>query len=373
MGLRHVLASRASALGMGLLLTLSASAQDPPPLVLNPRVVPPPVQQVTTSCPGCQAYADEHNRIARRIDDLNFQLAHRRREADLERQAIAQVEGMIAQLQSAPASPERGARLKFQQQRLEAYRATLERDLAQAAALERLIAEHTAALATARATLKACEAACAANSASSQAAAGQPTGGQASGGNQAQSGGTASSTSGATGSTYTGRPYRWRTDEEIERDRIEQERLDVTLAAMKGDEWAAQLAALFTSTLFDTETPFDTAYGQNLRTLARVNALTPEQIAAAAELDRQNQRVAAQNAADRQAAIEASGDMLVYNYTRDARALIGPGYPGLANAGDSAAIAALLLQDSHVGQLLQFRRRSTRSRSETAVSRPAAS
>ncbi|MGQ0836075.1 MAG: S8 family serine peptidase [Gammaproteobacteria bacterium] len=341
---------RVLALAAGLLLTLNAAAQDPPSLVLQPRVVPPPVAEAQTSCAECQPLADAHNWIAGRINDLNFQLAHRRREVDLQRQAIALVEAEIAALQSAAPSQSRDARLATARQRLEAYQAQLKSELAKAAELEKQIAEATAALAAAKAQLQACEAACVA--AGSAASTQTP---QVGTGNAGAAGSTGATSSTGTPSSATGSTYRWRSDAQMQRDYIEQEKLDATLKAMTGDQWGAELAAFFTSTLFDTDTPFDTAYVQNLRTLQRVNEPTPEQITAAAELERQNARVAAQQATKRAAALDAQGQTLIYNYTQDARGLIGPGYANLATAGESHKIAALMTQDAHIGQLLQFR------------------
>ncbi|MGH8673226.1 MAG: hypothetical protein ACREVG_02840, partial [Burkholderiales bacterium] len=348
LGWRH----RLLALATGLSLSIGAAAQDPPSLVLRPRVVPPPVVEVQTSCPECQPLADAHNRIARRIDDLNFQLAHRRRETDLQRQAIALVEAEIAALQSTAPSQARDTRLTMARQRLEAYQAQLASELAKAATLEMQIAEATAALATARAQLQACEAACVAAAGAASMQIPQVGTGNAGATNGTDSaGGTGTpSTPGATGSTY-----RWRSDEQLRRDYIEQEKLDATLKAMTGDGWGAELAAFFTSTLFDTDKTFNKAYVQNLRTLQQLNQPTPEQINAAAELERQNARVAALQEANRSAAFDAQGQLLVHNYTSDARGLIGPGYPDLPSAGQSHKIAALMLQDAHIGQLLQFR------------------
>jgi subtilisin family serine protease len=339
------------------LLPIVAWAQDPPPLILRPRVVPDPVAEVQAACAECQPHADEYNRIARRINDLNFQLAHRRREVDLQRQAIAQVEAEIAQLQSTSGSAARDARMATARQRLDAYREQLRRAIEQVAEVERQVTDASAALAAAQARLQACEETCRRAAEQSSAAAAQQQQATPSAGSTGSSAGSTTPTgesAGATTGSPTDRP-RWRSDAEIERDRIETEKLDATLKAMTGDQWAAEFAAFFTSTLFDTDTPFDTAYGQNLRTLQQANAPTQEQIYADAALADQNARVAAQRAVDRQTALDSAGQMLEHGYTRDARGLIGPGYPDLASAGDAHKTAALMTQDAHMGQLLQFR------------------
>lgn len=330
------------------LLPPFASAQDPPALILRPRVVPDPVPQVQTSCAACQPQADAYNEIARRINDLNFQLAHRRREADLQQQAIAQVEAEIAQLQSTAPSPTRDARMATARQRLDAYREQLKRDLAQAAELEKQIAESSSALAAAKAALQACEENCA--SAAQQSAAEPPM--QASP-TQPQ---VANISPEAREELRKLRNDLLLSDEERERQRVEAEQFDASLKAMAGDEWAAEFAAFFTSTLFDTGTPFETAYLQNMKTRFAISEeRTPEQRAALSASALQNVTVAAQRAEQRRAAAESAGRDLEYTYTRDARGLIGPGYPDLPSAGDSHKTAALMSQDAHMGQLLQFR------------------
>ncbi len=337
------------ALCAALVIPLAAWPQESQSLVLRPRVVPPPVPEVQAACAACQPQADAYNRIARLINALEFQLAHRIREADLQRQAIALVQAEIASLQQSAPSATRDARMATARQRLEAYQAQLARDLTLVAELEVQIAGAKVALAGAMAALLACEEACAnaAAQSSTQAPANAQTGTPTQ-----QSDAPASSTGSP---PVRGRYDRWRSEEELRREADESERLEETLKGMTGDQWGAELAAFFTSTLFDTDTPFDTAYVQNLSILNRVTAPTPEQIAAQAALARENARVATQRAGERQAALDASGQFLENQYTREARTLIGPGYPDLASAGDSQTTAALMTQDAHMGQLLQFR------------------
>ncbi len=358
---RQVLRMRRALLALcaALVIPLAAWPQDSQSLVLRPRVVPPPVPEVQAACAACQPQADAYNRIARLINALEFQLAHRIREADLQRQAIALVQAEIASLQQSAPSATRDARMATARQRLEAYQAQLARDLTLVAELETQIAGAKVALAGAMAALLSCEEACA--NAAAQSSTQPPTNAQT--GTPTQQTPTqqtptqqTDAPASSTGSPpVRGRYDRWRSDEELQREADESKRLEETLKGMTGDQWGAELAAFFTSTLFDTDTPFDTAYGQNLQTLKRVTAPTPEQIAAQAELDRQNASVATQRAGERQAALDASGQFLENQYTREARTLIGPGYLGLASAGDSQTTAALMTQDAHMGQLLQFR------------------
>lgn len=372
-----------------LLLPALAAGQQSQSLILRPKVYPPAVPEVTASCAECQPHADEHNRIAGQINALNRELAFRRREVDLQQQAVDLVASEIAGLEPLPASAERDARLKFARERLEAYRAQLAQELAKVAALERQIAELERQLAAAKARLQSCEEACRRTAEPEQEppdaepppeepwdlSIPEEIAGDADKvyeylKNLEQTGPYSEYIDNLGDLHYLdpevatqvqnrmdadhAREERER-NERNRREQLEAQQFEASLKSMAGDVWAAQLAAFFTSTLFDPETPFETAYLQNRQTLQQLQALTPEQRAAQSARALQNVTVWAQQAERDRAALAAQGRHLEYVYTRDARSLIGPGYPDLPGAGDSSSTAALMAQDAHMGQLLQFR------------------
>lgn len=376
-------------LGLLLCLPCVAAGQDSQSLILRPKIVPPPVAEVTASCAACQPQADEHNRIARQINGLNQELAFRRREVDLQQQAIDLVAAEIAGLERLPASAERDGRLNFARQRLEAYRAQLAREQAKVAELERRLADLGAQLAAAKGKLRACEDAC--RQAGEQGQEPPPTETPP---EEPWDLNIPENIAGDADKVYeylkhleeTG-PYheyvdnlgdldyldpqvaravqdRMNADEAREeqerndrnrREQLEAEQFEASLKSMAGDVSAAQFAAFFTSTLFDPETPFESAYLQNRQTLRKLEELTPEQRAALSKSALQNVTVAAERVQRLRDDIAATGKSLEYGYTREARGLIGPGYPDLATAGESHKTAALMTQDAHMGQLMQFR------------------
>jgi subtilisin family serine protease len=140
----------------------------------------------------------------------------------------------------------------------------------------------------------------------------------------------------------------------LQREAAEADAFDASLKAMAGDQWAAEFAAFFTSTLFAPDTPFESAYGQNLQTLREVTKRTPAQIASDAALARQNAAVAGRQAEARDAAAASDRRQFQTAYGREARQLIGPGYADLG-AEVFHKTAALQTQDAHMGQLLQTR------------------
>lgn len=345
---------RAFALWVALLLPALAAGQQSQSLILRPKVFPPAVPEVTASCAECQPHADEHNRIAGQINALNRELAFRRREVDLQQQAVDLVASEIASLEQLPASAERDARLKFARERLEAYRAQLVQELAKVAALERQIAELERQLVAAKARLQACEAACA-STAQEPPAEPPPPEPPPPEPPPAEPPPPQEIPADVRLDLRALRDALTLTDEERERRRVEAEQFDASLKSLAGDQWAAEFAAFFTSTLFDPDTPFDTAFLANMQTLQQLRELTPEQRAAQSARALQNVTVWAQQAKRDRAALAAQGRHLEYVYTRDARGLIGPGYPDLPVAGESHKTAALMAQDAHMGQLLQFR------------------
>jgi subtilisin family serine protease len=333
-----------------LLLPALAVGQQSQSLVLRPKVYPPAVPEVTASCPECQPHADEHNRIAGQINALNRELAFRRREVDLQQQAIDLVSAELASLQAQPASAERDARIKFARERLEAYRAQLVAELAKVAALERRVAELERQLAVAKARLQACEAACASTTQEPQAEPPPPEP------PPAEPPPPQEIPADVRLDLRALRDELTLSEEELEQRRRESEQFEANLKSMAGDQWAAEFAAFFTSTLFDPDTPFDTAYLQNMKTILQISdEKTPEQRAAQSALALQNATVAARQAAQQRAANESTGRQIEYSYTREARGLIGPGYPDLPTAGENHKTAALMTQDAHMAQLLQFR------------------
>lgn len=378
----------ACALGAWLLPALAAG-QDSQSLILRPKVVPPPVAEVTTSCDVCQPQADEHNRIVGQINALNGELAFRRREVDLQQQAIDLVSSEIANLEGRPASAERDARLKFARERLDAYREQLAREQAKVAELERRLAELGAQLAAAKARLRACEEAC-----REAAEKGQEPPPPEPPPDEPWDLNIPESIAGDADKVYEylkdlekSGPFHKYVDnlEDLEyldpevaaavqsrldadearaeqefnernrREQLEAEQFEASLKSMAGDVWSAELAAFFTSTLFDPDTPFETAYDQNRQTLRQLQQLTPEQRAALSKSALQNVTVAAERAQRLRADLAATGQQLEYGYTREARGLIGPGYPNLFATGETQKTAALMTQDAHMGQLLQFR------------------
>ncbi|HEY7739770.1 MAG TPA: S8 family serine peptidase [Steroidobacteraceae bacterium] len=343
---------------------------------------------MTASCPECQPHADEHNRIAGQINALNRELAFRRREVDLQQQAVDLVASEIAGLEQLPQSAERDARLKFARERLEAYRAQLVRELAKVAALERQLAELGAQLAAAKGRLRTCEKACGQAGEPQQDPPPPETPPE-----EPWDLNIPEEIAGDADKVYehlkqleqTG-PYQeylanlWdledldpevgtavqsrldadeaRTQQEINdrnrREQLEAEQFEASLKSMAGDVWAAQFAAFFTSTLFDPDTPFETAYDDNRKTLRQLQELTPEQKAALSKSALQNVTVAAERAQRLREDIAATGKQIEYGYTREARGLLGPN-PDLSPAPDVPKSAALMTQDGHMGQLLQFR------------------
>lgn len=138
--------------------------------------------------------------------------------------------------------------------------------------------------------------------------------------------------------------------QQVQKEHLEENaRFERELAALQGDVASAELAALFSSMLFEVDKPFEEALKENLLTWMEYTAPTDEQLVARQALFEQNQRVAQANA-------EQAGLAMRGQIQQEAGTLIGEGFEGDGMLDEVFhREAGLLTQDGHIMQLLQLR------------------